>query len=162
MRTTMNEYPRDCTMWMEAFQAKYDGVGKFEKEQWDQLLGSYSVSPCSARAASCRFAYIDAGNSPYVTFQPSHLGQSSWTLTLMPKSSSPIALLIHGTFRVQKHCCKRGSTGCTGSCNISTGSLASYTLYGGSTGNVSLTTISCPMGKRPCSHTMLGSGSMRK
>lgn len=35
-----------------------------------------------------------------------------------------------------------------GSCNISTGSLASYTLYGGSTGNVSLTTISSRMGKR--------------
>ena len=49
MRTTMNEYPRDCTMWIEAFQAKYDGVGKFEKEQWDQLLGNYSVSPCSTR-----------------------------------------------------------------------------------------------------------------
>ena len=49
MRTTMNEYPRDCSMWLEAFQAKYDGVGKFGKEQWDQLLGSYSVSPFTAR-----------------------------------------------------------------------------------------------------------------
>ena len=49
MRTTMNEYPRDCTMWIEAFQAKYDGVGKFDKEQWDQLLGKYSVSLCSTR-----------------------------------------------------------------------------------------------------------------
>lgn len=49
MRTTMNEYPRDCAMWLEAFQAKFDGVGTFEKEQWDQLLGNYSVSPCIIR-----------------------------------------------------------------------------------------------------------------
>ena len=49
MRTTMNEYPRDCAMWLEAFQAKYDGVGTFEKKQWDQLLGRYSVSPFTAR-----------------------------------------------------------------------------------------------------------------
>ena len=162
MRTAMNEYPRDCSMWMEAFQAKYDGVGTFEKEQWDQLLGSHSVSPCSTREASCRFAYINAENSLYVTFQPSRLAQSSWTLILMPKLSSPIAPLIHGTIRVQRHCCKRGSTGCMGFCNISIGSLASYTHYGGSTGNVSLTTISSRMGKRPCARTMLGSGIMRK
>lgn len=39
----MNEYPRDNIMWMEAFNAKYDGSGKFEREEWDQLLGHYSV-----------------------------------------------------------------------------------------------------------------------
>ena len=61
MRTTVNEYPRDCAMWMEAFQAKYDGIGRFGEEQWDQLLGSYSVSPCSAPKASSRIAYIHAG-----------------------------------------------------------------------------------------------------
>ncbi len=44
MRTAMNQYPRDCAMWLEAFQAKYDGIGAFEREQWDQLLGNYSVS----------------------------------------------------------------------------------------------------------------------
>ena len=49
MRTAVNEYPRDCSMWLEAFQAKYDGVGTFGKEQWDQLLGNYSVSPFTAR-----------------------------------------------------------------------------------------------------------------
>ena len=49
MRAAMNEYPRDCSMWLEAFQAKYDGVGTFEKEQWDQLLGRYSVSHFIAR-----------------------------------------------------------------------------------------------------------------
>ena len=44
MRTAMNQYPRDCAMWLEAFEAKYDGRRMFEKEQWDQLLGHYSVS----------------------------------------------------------------------------------------------------------------------
>lgn len=44
MRTAMNQYPRDCAMWLEAFEAKYDGSCNFEKKQWDQLLGSYSVS----------------------------------------------------------------------------------------------------------------------
>ena len=53
MRTAMNEYPRDNEMWLEAFQAKYDDIGTFEKEQWDQLLGHYNVrrlqSRCSKR-----------------------------------------------------------------------------------------------------------------
>jgi len=44
MRTAMNQYPRDCAIWLEAFEAKYDGIGVFEKKQWDQLLGNYSVS----------------------------------------------------------------------------------------------------------------------
>ena len=43
MRTAVNEYPRDCAMWLEAFKAKYDGIGTFGKMQWDQLLGNYSV-----------------------------------------------------------------------------------------------------------------------
>ena len=44
MRTALNEYPRDCAMSLEAFKAKFDGVGIFKKKQWDQLLGNYSVS----------------------------------------------------------------------------------------------------------------------
>lgn len=59
MRTTVNEYPRDCTMWMEAFQAKYDEVGKFGKEQWDQLLGSYS-SVCDLPAIAFGPELMDA------------------------------------------------------------------------------------------------------
>lgn len=31
--------PPDCLMWMDALAAKYDGVGKFERKDWDQLLG---------------------------------------------------------------------------------------------------------------------------
>jgi hypothetical protein len=30
---------KDADMWMEAFRAKFDGVGTFGKEQWDALLG---------------------------------------------------------------------------------------------------------------------------
>lgn len=44
MRTAMNQYPRDCAMWLEALEAKYDGSRSFERQQWDQLLGKYSVS----------------------------------------------------------------------------------------------------------------------
>ena len=44
MRTCMNEFPRDNEMWMEAFRAKYDGIGDFGRTEWDQLLGQYSVS----------------------------------------------------------------------------------------------------------------------
>ena len=45
MRTAMNEYPRDCEMWLEALKSKYDGEGKvFGKEEWDQLLGNFGVS----------------------------------------------------------------------------------------------------------------------
>lgn len=45
MRTAMNEYPRDCEMWLEALKSKYDGKGKvFGREEWDQLLGNFSVS----------------------------------------------------------------------------------------------------------------------
>lgn len=41
----MNEFPRDCTMWLEALEAKYDGKGRpFERKQWDKLLGRYRVS----------------------------------------------------------------------------------------------------------------------
>ena len=53
MRTCMNEFPRDNNMWMEAFRAKYDLVGSFEKKEWDQLLGHYSVS-CPAIEAPSR------------------------------------------------------------------------------------------------------------
>ena len=37
------ENPRDCEMWVDAFRAKYEGQGEFEKEQWDQLLGHCMV-----------------------------------------------------------------------------------------------------------------------
>ncbi|KAL8873068.1 MAG: hypothetical protein Q9174_001406 [Haloplaca sp. 1 TL-2023] len=63
MRTAMNEYPRDNEMWMEAFQAKYDGIGTFGKEHWDQLLGHYSSVcdvPAAAFSAELMKAYPDA------------------------------------------------------------------------------------------------------
>ena len=44
MRTAMDEFPRDCSMWLEVFLAKFEGEGKpFEKEQWGQLLARHSV-----------------------------------------------------------------------------------------------------------------------
>ncbi len=111
---------------------------------------------------SSQSAYLDTGSSLCVTFQPWRLAQSSWMLTLMPKSSSPTDPSTHGTIRARKHCCKREHTGCTGSCNIATGSLGSYIHSGRNTGNASLMTTSSRMEKRRCVHTTWRSESMRK
>jgi hypothetical protein len=39
------ENPPDCLMWHDALAAKYDGEGKFVREEWDQLLGDCQVRP---------------------------------------------------------------------------------------------------------------------
>lgn len=39
MMSASVENPPDCLMWSDALAAKYEGVGHFGKEQWDQLLG---------------------------------------------------------------------------------------------------------------------------
>ncbi|EEP81122.1 conserved hypothetical protein [Uncinocarpus reesii 1704] len=39
MESAAYENIRDCEMWLDAFRAKYDGIGTFEKEDWDKLLG---------------------------------------------------------------------------------------------------------------------------
>ena len=39
MMSASVENPPDCLMWQDALSAKYDGVGTFGREQWDQLLG---------------------------------------------------------------------------------------------------------------------------
>lgn len=43
MMSASVENPLDCLMWQQAFAAKYDGVGKFGREEWDQLLGHCQV-----------------------------------------------------------------------------------------------------------------------
>lgn len=41
--STVQENPRDAEMWVEAFEAKFEGKGKpFRREDWDQLLGHVS------------------------------------------------------------------------------------------------------------------------
>lgn len=78
MRTAMNQYPHDCAMWFEAFEAKYDGSRSFERQQWDQLLGKYSVrieslAPTPKRpmrpASTPRLLMIKLVISPSVTCQ---------------------------------------------------------------------------------------------
>ncbi|KAH8700904.1 P-loop containing nucleoside triphosphate hydrolase protein [Talaromyces proteolyticus] len=39
MMSASIENPPDCLMWLDALAAKYDGVGKFGRREWDQLLG---------------------------------------------------------------------------------------------------------------------------
>ncbi|KAL8951565.1 MAG: hypothetical protein Q9222_002475 [Ikaeria aurantiellina] len=63
MRTAITEYPHDCAMWLEAFRAKYDGIGTFGKEQWDQLLGNHRAVcdlPAVAFGRELMEAYPDA------------------------------------------------------------------------------------------------------
>ena len=43
MMSASVENPPDCLMWMDALTAKYDGIGTFGREQWDQLLGHCQV-----------------------------------------------------------------------------------------------------------------------
>ncbi|KAL9613651.1 MAG: hypothetical protein Q9167_001827 [Letrouitia subvulpina] len=63
----MNEYPRDSAMWMEAYNAKYDRMGKFEKKEWDQLLGHYSDSSYSENDQAGPQAVCDL---PAIAFGP--------------------------------------------------------------------------------------------
>ncbi|KAI1248135.1 hypothetical protein MGN70_010384 [Eutypa lata] len=37
------ENPLDCLLWQRAFEAKYDGIGTFGRQEWDQLLGHYQA-----------------------------------------------------------------------------------------------------------------------
>lgn len=39
MMSASVENPPDCLCWMDAFAAKYEGKGKFGREEWDALLG---------------------------------------------------------------------------------------------------------------------------
>ncbi|KAI0975921.1 P-loop containing nucleoside triphosphate hydrolase protein [Xylaria arbuscula] len=47
------ENPPDALLWMDALRAKYDGVGKFTRKDWDKLLGG-SQAVCDWPA--CAFA----------------------------------------------------------------------------------------------------------
>ncbi|KAL8785246.1 MAG: hypothetical protein Q9195_008719 [Heterodermia aff. obscurata] len=64
MRVAMNQYPRDCAMWMKALEAKFDGKGKlFERKEWDQLLGrhrSVCDMPAVSFATDLMLAYPEA------------------------------------------------------------------------------------------------------
>ena len=54
---------KDCDMWMEAFRAKFDGIGTFSLEQWDALLGhcgAVTDQPAILFAAELLEAYSDA------------------------------------------------------------------------------------------------------
>jgi Sulfotransferase domain len=43
MMSASVENPPDCLLWQDAFAAKFEGKGKFGREQWDQLLGHCQV-----------------------------------------------------------------------------------------------------------------------
>ncbi|KAK5122261.1 hypothetical protein LTR85_004171 [Meristemomyces frigidus] len=60
----MNDNPRDAEMWIEAFQAKFEGKGRpFERKDWDQLLGhcqAVTDTPCAVFYRELLEAYPDA------------------------------------------------------------------------------------------------------
>lgn len=53
MMSASVENSLDCLMWQKAFAAKYEGRGKFEREEWDQLLGH-----CQVRSPYIHFALL--------------------------------------------------------------------------------------------------------
>ena len=63
MMSASVENPPDCLMWSDALAAKYDGQGKFGREQWDQLFGHCQAIcdwPCVAFAKELIEAYPEA------------------------------------------------------------------------------------------------------
>lgn len=90
MRTAMNEYPRDCAMWLEAFQATYDGVGTFEKDLCDQLLGNYSVSPHNLRRAGLVVLSLQA-NQFRLAFTPQLCRNSADSFSFLNDLSADVA-----------------------------------------------------------------------
>lgn len=63
MMSASVENPPDCLMWSDALAAKYDGVGSFGREQWDQLFGHCQAVcdwPCVAFAKELIEAYPEA------------------------------------------------------------------------------------------------------
>ncbi|KUI56234.1 hypothetical protein VP1G_03654 [Cytospora mali] len=59
MRAASTETPRDNELWMQAIKAKWDGEGKFDKEDWDQLLG-HCQAVCDLPAAAFASELIEA------------------------------------------------------------------------------------------------------
>ena len=59
MMSASVENPPDCLMWQDAFAAKYDGVGTFGREQWDQLFG-HCMAVCDWPAVAFAKELIEA------------------------------------------------------------------------------------------------------
>ncbi|GME27573.1 hypothetical protein GTA08_BOTSDO03742 [Neofusicoccum parvum] len=63
MASAVNENPKDCEMWMDAYRALKDGQGTFGRKEWDQLLGhcmAVTDNPCITFSRELIEAYPDA------------------------------------------------------------------------------------------------------
>lgn len=64
MASIVEDNPKDMEMWIQAFEAKFEGKGKpFTRDDWDQLLGhcmAVSDSPCISFVDELAAAYPDA------------------------------------------------------------------------------------------------------
>lgn len=58
MMSASVENPPDCLMWHDALCAKYDGVGKFGRAEWDQLLGDCQVRQQQQRSRILQELYL--------------------------------------------------------------------------------------------------------
>jgi hypothetical protein len=48
MVSMLNENPPDGELWVEAYEAKFEGKGKpYGREEWDKLLGHCEVCICT-------------------------------------------------------------------------------------------------------------------
>ena len=82
MMSASVENPPDCLMWMDALTAKYDGVGTFGREQWDQLLGHCQVGILRPTSG---FEDIDVDHRQFAIGRPSHFARNSLRPIPMPK-----------------------------------------------------------------------------
>ncbi|KAL4800098.1 NAD dependent epimerase/dehydratase [Aspergillus venezuelensis] len=86
------ENPRDCELWYEALQAKYDGVGKpFGREEFDQLLGNCQAV-CDFPAAAFAEELIEAYPEAKVILTDRDIDEwhSSVKQTFEPVLSNPL------------------------------------------------------------------------
>jgi hypothetical protein len=43
MQSILLDNPRDAVLWKKAFDARFGGIGTWEKKEWDALLGHCMV-----------------------------------------------------------------------------------------------------------------------
>ncbi|KAF2160509.1 hypothetical protein M409DRAFT_29130 [Zasmidium cellare ATCC 36951] len=83
----VQENPRDAEMWVEAFQAKFEGKGRpFTREDWDQLLGHCMAimdTPCTVFYKELLEAYPEAKVIVTVRDSPKQWWESQMR-TMMP------------------------------------------------------------------------------
>lgn len=93
--TSIMQNPADAVMWKEAFQGKYHGGRKFERKDWDQLLGHVEAItdfPGAVFVEELVEAYPDA--KVVLTLRDVDDWYRSMQRTIMKQAYSPMATLL--------------------------------------------------------------------